>query len=58
MIAAMALNIMAQGHLQWHDLSTEFHKNLPVGSEVNRGTYTDRLMISLAYIFPLGSKLG
>jgi hypothetical protein len=34
--------VRRRGHLQWHDLSTEFHKNLPIGSKVIRGdTQTD-----------------
>jgi hypothetical protein len=36
-------------HLQWHDLPTEFHKNLPLGSKVIGGgghRRTDRLVIS------------
>jgi hypothetical protein len=38
--------------------STEFHKNLPIGSKVDRDrdththTHTHRMVISLAYIFP------
>jgi hypothetical protein len=35
--------VRCRGHLQWHNLSTEFHKNLPIGSKVIRGdTQTDR----------------
>jgi hypothetical protein len=44
-----------RGHLQWHDLRTEFHKNLPTGSKVVRGhTQTDRQtgdLISLTFLF-------
>jgi hypothetical protein len=49
-----------RGHLQWHDLTTEFHKNLPLGSEVDRGDryrHTDRMVITLAYFLPLGRKV-
>jgi hypothetical protein len=36
-------NVWYRGHPQWHDLRTEFHKNLPIGSKVIRGeTQTDR----------------
>jgi hypothetical protein len=40
-------------HFQWHDLPTEFHKNLPIGSKVIWGDtqtdgQTDRLVISWA----------
>jgi hypothetical protein len=36
-----------------NDFRTEFHKHLPVGSKVDRGTerHTDRVVISLAYFF-------
>jgi hypothetical protein len=35
--------IRLRGHLQWYDLPTKFHKNLPIGSKVIRGdTQTDR----------------
>jgi hypothetical protein len=35
--------VRRRGHLQWHDLPTEFHKILPIGSKVIRGdTQTDR----------------
>jgi hypothetical protein len=37
MVAATALKLCCHGHLQWHDLYTEFHKNVPVGSEVGGG---------------------
>jgi hypothetical protein len=36
---ATALKLCHRGH-NWHDLPTEFHKNLSVGSEVGRGTDT------------------
>jgi hypothetical protein len=41
-------------------LSTKFHKNLQIGSRTERGAdrCTDKMVISLAYIFPLGSKVG
>jgi hypothetical protein len=31
-----------RGLFQWHDFPTEFHKNLPFSSEVDRGGQTDR----------------
>jgi hypothetical protein len=60
MIAATALKLWRRGHLQWQCLHTEFHKNLPFGSKVDRGTdiRKNRMVISLAYIFPLGRKVG
>jgi hypothetical protein len=59
MVATTALKFWLQGQLQFYDLPTEFHKNLPVCSEVGgRGQtrHTDRMVISLAYNFPLGRK--
>jgi hypothetical protein len=37
MVAATALKMIASSHLQWLDLPTEFHKDLPTGSEVDMG---------------------
>jgi hypothetical protein len=37
MVAATALKIRHRAHLQWHDLPTEFHKNLPTDSEADGG---------------------
>jgi hypothetical protein len=55
MVAATAFGIRHGGHLQWHDLPTEFHKSLRVGSKVDMGAGRH---ISLAYIFPLERKVG
>jgi hypothetical protein len=55
-VIAKALKIMASRSLQWHDLPTEFHKNLPIGSN----TQTDRMiiyLISLHFSFRKESKL-
>jgi hypothetical protein len=45
-----------------HDLLNEFHKKLPVGSKVDgerqTDTHEDSMMISLAYMFHLGRKIG
>jgi hypothetical protein len=52
--------VRRRGHLQWHDLPTEFHKNLPLGSKVigGWGGHTDRRidrptgdLISLTFLF-------
>jgi hypothetical protein len=55
MVEGTGLKSMHQGRLQWHDLPTEFHKNLPIGSKVIRGdTQTDRQtgdLISLTFLF-------
>jgi hypothetical protein len=37
MVAATALKLCCHGHLQWHDLYTEFNKNVLIGSEVGGG---------------------
>jgi hypothetical protein len=43
MVEGTGLKVWRRGYLQWHDLPTEFHKNLPVGSKVIMGdTQTDR----------------
>jgi hypothetical protein len=53
MVEGTGLKGRHRGHLQWHDLSTEFHKNLPIGSKVIRGDrQTDRHdLISLTFLF-------
>jgi hypothetical protein len=55
MVEGTVLKSMGWGHLQWHDLPTEFHKNLPIGSKVIRGDrQTDRQtgdLISLTFLF-------
>jgi hypothetical protein len=51
--------VRRRGHIQWHDLRTEFHKNLPIGSKVIWGgggghTRTNRqtgYLISLTFLF-------
>jgi hypothetical protein len=47
--------VWRRGHLQWHDIPTEFHKNLPIGSKVIEGdTQTDGqtgTLISLTFLF-------
>jgi hypothetical protein len=53
--------VRRRGHLQWHDLPTEFHKNLPIGLKVIGGDthrqtdrQTDRQtgdLISLTFLF-------
>jgi hypothetical protein len=46
MVADTSPKLWRRGHLQWHDLITEFHKNLPIRSEVQRGDkHTDRMVI-------------
>jgi hypothetical protein len=54
MVAVTALKLWLRGHLQWHDLPTEFHNNLRNDSKVIGDRYTDRMVIILAYTFALG----
>jgi hypothetical protein len=59
MVAATALKLWLRGHLQYHNLLTEFHKNLPIGSEVGTGGQTHRQRGDLISLhFPLGMKVG
>jgi hypothetical protein len=59
MVEGTGLKVWRRGHLQWHDLSTEFHKKLPIGSKVIReDTQIDRRtdrqtgdLISLTFLF-------
>jgi hypothetical protein len=48
--------------VQWHDVSTEFNKNLPIGSEIDRGDrQTHRRngdVISLHFSFSKESRLN
>jgi hypothetical protein len=34
-VETMKLKIQLRGHLQWHDIDTEFHKVLTLGSKVS-----------------------
>jgi hypothetical protein len=47
MVADTTLKLQCRGHLQWHDIQTKFHKNLPIGLKVYGGgeTETDRMVI-------------
>jgi hypothetical protein len=59
MAKAARLKVLALSHLQYHNLCTEFHGNLSTGSIVDSGDRnTDRMIHSLAYIFPVGRKVG
>jgi hypothetical protein len=54
MVEVTGLKVRRRGRLQWHDLPTEFHKNLPIGSKGIRGGHTDRQtgdLISLTFHF-------
>jgi hypothetical protein len=46
MVEVTGLKSKRRGHPQWHDLRTEFHKNLPTGSKVigGGGGHTERQM--------------
>jgi hypothetical protein len=37
-VAATALKSICGGHLQYHDLPTEFHKNLPFSPDTQTGS--------------------
>jgi hypothetical protein len=59
MVEGAGLKVWCRGHLQWHDLPTEFHKYLSIGSKVIRrdtqiDRWTDRQtgdLISLTFLF-------
>jgi hypothetical protein len=55
MVEIQDSKVWHQGHLKWHDLPTEFHTNLPIGSKVIRGdTHTHRQnnnFLSLTFLF-------
>jgi hypothetical protein len=38
MVKTTGLEIMVSRSLQWHEFPTSFHKYLPIGSKVDRGT--------------------
>jgi hypothetical protein len=52
-IESMGFKIIASSPLEWHHLTTKFHKNLPIVSNVDRGRkrHADSVVISLAYFF-------
>jgi hypothetical protein len=57
MVAVTALQLWRR-HLQWQYLNTESHKNLPVGTKIDRGTHRqDGDLISLLFSFRNGSSL-
>jgi hypothetical protein len=37
-VAATELKLWHRGHIQWHDVPSEIHTNLPVGPKIDRGT--------------------
>jgi hypothetical protein len=49
MVEATRLKSMASRSLQWHDLSTEIHRNLPNGSKLSQGTH--KMVISWTSIY-------
>jgi hypothetical protein len=51
MVEGTGLKVLRRGHVQWHDLPTEFHKNLPIGSKVIRGDKQTDGFISLTFLF-------
>jgi hypothetical protein len=61
MVVATALKLCRRGHLQWHDLPTDFLKNLPVGSKIDGwDRHTNRQdddLISLHFSFRKESTL-
>jgi hypothetical protein len=57
-VETTALQLRRLGHLQWLDLATEFHKNVPIGSEADAGEKQTQDGNLIAYTFPLGRKVG
>jgi hypothetical protein len=55
MVESTGWKVLRRGHLQWHDVPTEFHKNLLIGSKVIKGGRgADRQiddLISLTFLF-------
>jgi hypothetical protein len=59
MVAATPLKVMASMSHSLAYLLTELHKNLPVGSTVDKTVrHTDRMVISLAYFFSFRKESG
>jgi hypothetical protein len=62
MIKAMGLKLWRRGHIQWHDLTAKFHKNLLISSKADRGkdthTQTETGVLINRLFFPLGRKAG
>jgi hypothetical protein len=44
--------------IQWHNLPTEFHKRIYQMVQKLMEGQTDRMVMSLAYIYSLGRKVG
>jgi hypothetical protein len=59
MVAATVLKLWRRCHLKWLDLPTGFRKKSTSKFKSWCGDrHTDRIVISLAYIFPSGRKVG
>jgi hypothetical protein len=62
MVEAMGLKVWHQGHLQWLDRASEFHKILKIGSKFIMGaTQMDRQAENQSHYMPwrrLGGRVG
>jgi hypothetical protein len=49
---AKGLKVWRRGHPHWHDVLTEFHKNLQIGSKLlkERHRPAERIVISFAFL--------